>query len=249
MSAGSRPLRVVIVDDEAPARALLAEYLDSIDDCDLVASCRDGFEAIERIGDLAPDLVILDIQMPKLDGFDVVELLNPRPAIIFATAYEEHAVKAFEIAAVDYLLKPFDAERFRQAVERSRERLAGDHPQDLDDLLGRMRAARDARRVLVRDGGKIHVVRAEQLDYIESQDDYILLHTGNATLRKKQTLKSLADQLGGERFVRVHRCFLVNLERLDRLEPYSRESRVAILTDGTRIPVSRSGYALLRERL
>jgi two-component system LytT family response regulator len=245
MTTSSQPLRIVIVDDEAPARALLAEYLQSIPGCELVASCRDGFEAVERIGELAPDLVILDIQMPKLNGFDVVDLLRIRPAIIFATAFEEHAVKAFDIAAVDYLLKPFDADRFRQAVQRARGRIERRQRQDLDAVL----APRRSQRVLVRHQGSIHVLAADRIDYVESQDDYILLHSGTAVLRKKQTLKSLTEQLDAERFVRVHRCFLLNIDRLDRLEPYSSESRVAILTDGTRIPISRAGYNRLRRQL
>ena len=245
MTTPSQSLRVVVVDDEAPARALLAEYLQSISGCELVASCRNGFEAIDRIGELAPDLVILDIQMPKLNGFDVVELLRTRPEIIFATAFEEHAVKAFEIAAVDYLLKPFDSDRLRQAVERARGRIEHRERQNLDAVL----APRRSQRVLVRHEGKIHIVAADRIDYVESQDDYILLHCGTAILRKKQTLKSLTEQLDAERFVRVHRCFLLNLDRIDRLEPYSSESRVAILVDGTRIPISRAGYARLRRQI
>jgi two-component system LytT family response regulator len=245
MTTPSHSLRVLVVDDEAPARALLEEYLASVPDCELVASCRDGFEAVERIAELSPDLVILDIQMPKLNGFDVVELLESPPAIIFATAFEEHAVRAFEIAAIDYLLKPFDAERFSQAIERGRRRVVSRQQQDLSAVL----APRQSERVLVRNEGEIRILPARRIDYVESQDDYILLHAGERVLRKKQTLKSLTEQLGPERFVRVHRCFLVNLDRLDRLEPYSSESRVAILSDGTRIPVSRSGYSRLRAQI
>jgi len=249
MSGTPRSLRVVVVDDEGPARQLLGEYLAALPGCELVASCADGFEAVRTVSDLRPDLLVLDIQMPKLDGFDVLELLESPPAIIFATAYEEHAVRAFEVAAVDYLLKPFSLERLRQGVERARERLTRGETQDLDRLLDELRPAQGSRRILVREGGKVHVVAVNQLDYAESQDDYILLHTTDGRRRKKQTLSSLAEQLDPRRFVRVHRCFVVNLDRLDRLEPYSRESRVAVLDDGTRIPVSRAGYARLRQHL
>jgi len=242
-------LSIVVVDDEAPARDLLTEYLTTIPRCRVVAACKDGFEAVRRIGELQPNLVILDIQMPKLTGFDVLELLDAPPAIIFATAYEEHAVRAFEVSAVDYLLKPFSGERLAQAVDRARQRIALGEPQDLDELLGHLRQTRGAERILVRHEGKVHVIPVARLDYAESHDDYVLLHSGETTLRKKETLKHLTEQLDPSRFVRVHRCFLLNLDRLDRLEPYSRESRVAVLKDGTKIPVSRAGYGRLRERL
>jgi two-component system LytT family response regulator len=244
----SDDLRVIIVDDEAPARALIEEYLQRIDGCEVIASCRDGFEAVRLATELEPDLMILDVQMPKLDGFDVLELLSEPPAIIFSTAYEEHALRAFEVAAVDYLLKPFSEERLREAVDRLRQRLdGGDRPD-----LGRLPEARrqgPSTRVLVREGSKIHVVAAAQIAYVEAQDDYVRLRGEGTDLRKKQTLASLERELDPERFVRVHRCYLVNVDHLDRLEPYSKESRVAVLTDGSRIPVSRAGYARLRERL
>lgn len=249
MSASPQILRVVVVDDEAPARALLGEYLEEIPGCELLATCADGFEAIRVVGELAPDVLVLDIQMPKLNGFDVLELLESPPAIIFATAYEEHAVRAFEVAAVDYLLKPFSSERLRQAVERARERLSRGESQDLGSLLDEVRREQGAQRILVRESGRVHVVAAAQLDYAESQDDYILLHTAGKSLRKKQTLSSLCEQLDSTHFVRVHRCFVVNLDRIHRLEPYSRESRVAVLEDGTKIPVSRAGYGRLRQKL
>jgi two-component system LytT family response regulator len=243
----NQSLRILIVDDEAPARELLSEYLEKITGCEIVASCADGFEAVRLAGELEPDLMILDIQMPKLDGFDVIELLSDPPPIIFSTAFEEHAIRAFEVAAADYLLKPFSQERLGEAIDRVRQRRL-EHPRPRPPLPVRPETSRH-RRVLVREGPKIHVVPTERIDYVESQDDYIRIHTGGLELSKKQTLTSLEKQLDPDRFVRVHRCFLINLDRIDRLEPYSRESRVAILADGTRIPVSRSGYARLRKHL
>lgn len=243
-----RVLRVMIVDDEGPARALLEEYLAQIEGCEIVASCADGFEAVRRAAEVAPDLMILDVQMPKLDGFDVLELLADPPAIIFSTAYEEHALRAFEVAAVDYLLKPFSQERLRVAIERLRERPASGARPDLGELSESARP-RPARRVLVREGSKIHVVPTRNIAFVESQDDYVKIRTDDGDLRKKQTLSGLEKQLDRGRFVRVHRCYLLNLDYLDRLEPYSKESRVAVLTDGSRIPVSRAGYARLRELL
>ncbi len=244
----SQSLRVMIVDDEEPARALLEEYVTGIGGCEIVGVCPDGFEAVRLAGELEPDLMILDVQMPKLNGFDVVELLPQPPAIIFSTAYEEHALKAFEIAAVDYLLKPFSEDRLREAIDRARERLAGGESTDLS-VLDEARRDRPAERVLVRDGSKIHVVAAAEIAYVEAQDDYIRLRGESTDLRKKQTLTSLEKQLDPDRFVRVHRCYLLNLDHLQRLEPYSKESREALLGDGTRIPVSRAGYSRLRERL
>ncbi len=241
-------LRVMIVDDEEPARALLEEYVSGIGGCEIVGVCADGFEAVRLATELEPDLMILDVQMPKLDGFDVVELLPQPPAVIFSTAYEEHALKAFEIAAVDYLLKPFAKERLREAIDRARERLTGGEPLDLSGL-DAARRDKPAERVLVREGNRIHVVAASEISYVEAQDDYVRLCGESTDLRKKQTLTSLEKQLDPDRFVRVHRCYLINLDHLQRLEPYSKESRVAVLGSGTRIPVSRSGYSRLRERL
>ncbi len=244
----SRPLTVMIVDDEEPARALLEEYVSRIDGCQLVATCSDGFEAVRVAAELSPDLLILDVQMPKLDGFDVVELLADPPAVIFSTAFEEHALRAFEIAAVDYLLKPFSEDRLREAVERVRRRLADGEQADLAGL-DEARRETSVKRVLVREGSRIHVVPSRDISYVEAQDDYIRIRGESTDLRKKQTLTSLEKQLDPDRFVRVHRCYLVNVDYLNRLEPYSKESRVAVLDDGTRIPVSRAGYSRLRERL
>ncbi len=197
-----------------------------------------------------PDLLLLDVQMPKLNGFEVLELLSFRPRVIFITAYDEYALKAFEVDAVDYLLKPFPAERLGQALERARERIAGGQEQTLDGLVGRAGAEREApARLLVREGARIHVLAAEQIDYVESQDDYVVIRAGELRLRKKQTLGEVEARLSRAGFVRIHRCYLLNLERLDRLESYAKDSRVAFLADGTRLPVSRSGYARLRELL
>lgn len=245
---GRATLRVVVVDDEEPARSLLEEYVDGLAGCELVSSCADGFEAVRAVQELEPDLLVLDVQMPQLDGFDVLELLDDPPAIVFSTAYEEHAIRAFEVAAVDYLLKPFSAERFAAAVERVRERLErGGEPEH--ERLERPFADRPRERILVRDGARIHVVPSRRIDYVEAQDDYVEIHAGDSKRLKKETLTRLEHQLDPQRFVRVHRSYLLNLDRLERLEPYSSESRVAVLDDGTRIPVSRSGYARLRQLL
>jgi two-component system LytT family response regulator len=234
-------LRAVIVDDEELARGFLREMLAAHPEIEIVAECANGFEAVKAIAETAPDLVFLDVQMPKLDGFEVLELIEPRsPAVIFVTAYDQYAMRAFDAHAVDYLLKPFSAERFERALERAKARLGERKPA--------AELAREA-RLAVRDGTRVHVIPLEKLDYAEAQDDYVALHSGGKSYLKQQTIGSLEALLDPARFVRIHRSAIVNLERVARIEPYAKESRVAILTDGTRLPVSRSGYARLLETM
>ena len=257
-SSAETPIRVLIVDDEAPARMVLREYLGAIDGVEVVGECANGFEAVKAVGEQRPDLLFLDVQMPKLDGFEVLELLgDERPAVIFVTAYDEHALRAFEVHALDYLLKPFERERLVEAVERWRGRSgmqpsragvepAGIEPAGVEQVVA-SRPRTD--RVLVRDGDQIHVVPAQRLDYVEAQDDYVLLVAGEQRLRKQETLGKLESQLDPNDFVRIHRSYLLRIDRLARLERYAKDSRVAILRDGSRLPVSRSGYARLRDLL
>ena len=231
------PLRAVIVDDEELARAYLREMLQSHPEIELVAECANGFEAVKAVNELSPDLLFLDVQMPKLDGFEVLELIDADPAVIFVTAYDQYAMRAFDAQAIDYLLKPFSAERFARALER---------------VKGRTRkkptpAPRQVDRIVVRDGPKIHVIPLDKLDYAEAQDDYVALHSEGKSYLKQQPIGALEAALDAARFVRIHRSAIVNLERVARIEPYAKDSRVAILADGTRLPVSRSGYARLLE--
>ncbi len=245
-----RRISVLIVDDEPPARALLTEYLAEQPGFETVAECANGFDAVRRIDELEPDLVLLDIQMPKLDGFEVLELIHHAPQIVFTTAHDEYALKAFEVQAVDYLLKPFSQDRFAQALERARQRIEEGAGQPLAELArARRDQGRPSDRVVVRDGAEIHVVPRRAIDYIESDDDYAVIHTGDRRLRKKQTLAELEKLLDEAGFVRIHRCYLINVDRLVRIEPYAKDSRVAFLRNGARLPVSRSGYARLREWL
>jgi two-component system LytT family response regulator len=242
-------IRVVIVDDEAPARELLREYLAADDDCEIAAECANGFEAVKAVAQHDPDLLLLDIQMPKLDGFEVLELLDRSPIVVFVTAHDEHALRAFEVHALDYLLKPFSQERFRQVMERVK-RSAGQHDRSPVAGMASSLRARPLQRVVVRgDDGAIQVVPVARLDYAEAADDAILIVTGGVKLRKQQPIGELAEQLDPARFVRIHRAYLVNIERIEKIELYAKDSRVAILRDGTRLPVSRSGYQKLRELL
>jgi two-component system LytT family response regulator len=240
-------LRTVVVDDEDLARSLVREYLSSHQDIEIVAECSNGFEAVKAITELKPDLLFLDVQMPKLDGFEVLELVEHQPAVVFVTAYDQYAVKAFEVHAVDYLLKPFGKERFDEALALARERIARRESTALRDVLAAARP-RDLplERLLVRDGSKVYVIAIEKLDYVEAQDDYVALKSEGTTHLKQQRLSELEALLDPKRFVRIHRSYILNVDRLARLELYAKDSRMAILKDGTKLPVSRAGYEKLR---
>ncbi|MBI5838218.1 MAG: response regulator transcription factor [Candidatus Eisenbacteria bacterium] len=247
-------MRALIVDDEAPARALLREYLAAEPDVDLAGECANGFEALKSIAERAPGLVLLDVQMPKLDGFEVLELLEHPPAVVFVTAYDEYALRAFEVHAVDYVMKPVGRERLAAAIARVRERLAAGAPASPAPPAAALAAAarppgRHAERVLVKDGARVHVIPADKLDWIEAKDDYVEIHSEGRAFLKAQPISELAAGLDPDRFVRIHRSWVLNVERLERLELYARDSRVAILKDGKELPVSRAGYARLRELL
>lgn len=241
-------LKAVIVDDEPLARQLLREYLSVHHDIEIVAECENGFDAIKAVAEQSPDLMFLDIQMPKLDGFEVLELLDRDVAVIFVTAYDQHALRAFEVHAADYLLKPFGPERLADALDHARGRIGKPAAVSAARLAADARPdRRPAERILVRDQAKVHVLGVELVDYIEAQDDYVCIHSGGERYLKTQTLGDLEEQLDPRRFVRIHRSFLLNLDRLQRLEPYSKDSRMAVLKDGRELPVSRAGYARLRE--
>jgi two-component system LytT family response regulator len=250
-------LTAVVVDDEAPARSLLREYLSAHDDVVVAAECANGFEAVKTIAELRPDLVFLDVQMPKLDGFEVLELLDPGPTVVFCTAYDQYALKAFEVHAVDYLLKPFGRERLAQALDRVRARRAAAPPASAGPpaapaararaLAEAARPGRWAERLIVRDGARVQIVPVQAVDYLEAQDDYVAIHAEGKTWLKGQTLGDLAEDLDPRRFVRIHRSYVLNVERLVRLELLAKESRVAVLADGRQLPVSRAGYARLKE--
>ncbi len=242
-------LTAVLVDDEELARQVLREFLGRHPDIRIVAECANGLEAVKAVGEHQPDLLLLDIQMPKLDGFEVLELIDPCPAVIFVTAYDTFAMKAFEVHAVDYLLKPFSAERFDQALARAIERLR-ESPPPAARLAAAARApGRYLERIVVRDRTRVHVIPVERLDWVEAQDDYVSLESEGSRWLKQQTIAELEASLDPSRFVRIHRSYVVNLDRVARIESYNKDSRVAILTTGARLPVSRSGYARLRELL
>ena len=244
------PLRVVIVDDEEPARTVLREYLGREKGVEVVAECRNGFEAVKAVNELGPDLLFLDIQMPKINGFEVLELLGQDLPVVFVTAFDEHAIKAFEVHAVDYLLKPIAPERIAIALERARERVRRRAPMPVAELAaaGRPEGA-PLERVLVRQGARVHVIPAGKLDWVEAQDDYVSLNSEGKAYLKQQTLTDLEHKLDPARFVRIHRSYLMNLDRLARIETEGGEPKAVVLSDGTRLPLSRSGYQRVKKRL
>jgi two-component system LytT family response regulator len=243
-------IRTIIVDDEEPSRLLLREYLSAHEEVKIIAECANGFDAVKVITESKPDLVILDIQMPKLNGFEVLELVDQPPAVIFATAYNQYAVKAFEVHAVDYLLKPFSKERLTEALDHAKGRLKKMKPLPIQTLAAAagMKPS-PLERILVKDGSKVHVIPVDKIDYIEAQDDYVAIKSDGKTHLKQERMAELEKELDVTKFVRVHRSYILNLERIARIELYAKDSRVAILKDGTKLNISRAGYDKLKELL
>jgi len=242
-------IQAVIVDDEALARGMLREFLAAHADVEIVAECGNGFEAVKVVAEMRPDLLLLDIQMPKLDGFEVLELIGGDVTVIFVTAYDQYAIRAFEVHAVDYLLKPFSGERLGEALDRARARIAAKEkvPEGLVSA-GRARHT-PLERILIRDRADVHVIPVEKIDYLESQDDYVSVKTAGKSFLKEQTLAELETLLDKDVFVRIHRRYMLNIARLSKIELAVKDNRIAILADGTKLPISRSGYARLKELL
>lgn len=247
--AANQKIRAVTVDDEELARQVLREFLAKHEEIEIIAECANGFEAVKAVTELNPDLLFLDIQMPKLNGFEVLELIGTDRAIIFVTAYDEYALRAFDVHAVDYLLKPFAAERFESALKRAKERLSGHLPPAADLSSAARPPAEFLERIVVRDGTRVHIIPISKLDFAEAQDDYVALSSEGKKHLKQQTISSLEKVLDPGRFLRIHRSYIVNLERVTKIEPYSKDNYVVVLNNGAQLPVSRSGYARLRAQL
>jgi two-component system, LytTR family, response regulator len=240
-------LRALIVDDEDLARRLVREYLQGHADIDIVGECDNGLDAVKQIGALAPDLVFLDIQMPRLTGLEVLELTGRRAGVVFTTAYDEHAIKAFELHAVDYLLKPFSKARFDDALARARALHAPEaraQAPALDALVARRTAPLE--RILIRDREQVHVIAIDQVECIEAQGDYLAIHAGGKCHLKPQRISEIEEQLDGTRFLRVHRSFIISLAHLQAIERPGPDRHAARLRSGKRVPISRSGYEKLR---
>lgn len=250
MTDPSPQWRVLVADDEEPARRLLVEYLRAHPAWSIVGQAKNGLEALQMAKEHQPDLLLLDVQMPKLDGFEVLGLLAPEIAVIFSTAFDEYAVRAFEVHALDYLLKPFSAERFAQALKRAEKRLGELRSPPAPELA---RAARSPgsylERLVIRDGAEICIINAAAIDFVQGQDDYVeVFHDARSSLTQ-QTLQSLEASLDPRQFARVHRSYLLNVNRVARIEPWGNGSKMAVLHDGRSVPISRSGEARLRKAL
>ena len=248
-SSQQKRWRALIVDDEELAREIIRELLQPHTEIEVVAECANGFEAVKACAEHRPDLIFLDVQMPKLTGFDVLELIVEDASVIFVTAYDQYAMRAFEVHAVDYLLKPIGKKRFEEALERAKSRL-GEKTPSSQKLADSARPPQQfLERVVVKDGTRVTLIPIAKLDYVEAQDDYVALASQGKKHLKQQTIASLEACLDPNCFVRIHRSYIVNLERVVRIEPYGKDSRLAILSDGARLPVSRTGYARLQSLL
>jgi two-component system LytT family response regulator len=245
----TKKLRTIVVDDEELARKVMRELLSAHDEIEIVTECRNGLEAVKAVAEHKPDLLFLDVQMPKLTGFDVLELVGPDVPVIFVTAYDEYAMKAFEVHAVDYLLKPVGKERLASALRRVKTRAAEKRPIPAELTSAARPAGQFAERLVVKDGTRVTLIPVAKLDYAEAQDDYVALASEGQKHLKQQTIASLEAALDPKMFVRIHRSYVVNLLRVTRIEPYGKESRVAILSNGVKLPVSRAGYARLQTLL
>ena len=239
----------LIVDDEELARHIIRELLQPHTEIEIAAECANGFEAVKAFAEHKPDLVFLDVQMPKLTGFDVLELIGADVPVIFVTAYDQYAMRAFDVHAVDYLLKPIGRERFEAALERAKGRLDKKMPSAQELAAAARPPQQYLDRMVVRDGTKVTLIPVARLDYAEAQDDYVALASQGKKHLKQQTIAGLEASLDPKCFVRIHRSYIVNLERVARIEPYGKDSRLAILSDGSRLPVSRTGYARLKALL
>jgi two-component system LytT family response regulator len=245
-------IRTVIIEDEAPAREIVKHYLKDLDSVEVIAECADGFSGLKSISTLKPDLVILDIQMPRLTGIELVEVLTEKPEIIFTTAYDQFALKAFELNAVDYLLKPFQKRRFLNAVEKAIDKIrsGSGNKEPASQLLAKMpEPATPVNRIVVRKGNAINLIPVEQIRYVESQDDYVMIYHSTGKALKQQTMKFFEENLPKADFIRIHRSYIVNIAEINRIEPYGKENHIAILKSGDKLSVSRAGYKQLREDL
>lgn len=245
-------VKVLIVDDEALAREVIKSFLKEDSSMNLIGECENGFEGLKAIQDLSPDIVFLDVQMPKLTGFELLELLDQPPAIVFSTAYDEYAIKAFEQNAVDYLLKPYSKERFLAALQKAKNRVLSDDNEkpDMSKLLSNQTPGENKlSRVVVKTGSKIHIISVDKIRYIEAMDDYVRFHTAEGKFLKQNTMKFYESQLPESDFIRIHRSYIIRVKEIARLEPMEKDGHVVLLHDGTQLSVSRSGYGRLKEAL
>lgn len=242
--------KIIIIDDEPLARSIVKEYLQKYNELEVVQECNDGFEGVKAIQQHQPDLIFLDIQMPKINGFEMLELIETPPPVIFATAFDDYAIKAFEAHAIDYLLKPFNQERFDKAIQKwsdQNNKQAEKNTQDLLETASHSPA--QSQRIVVKSGSKIKIIPVHDVFYLEAADDYVKIHTKEGYFLKNKTMGHFEQVLDPQQFVRSHRSYIINIQQITRIDPYEKDNHVAVLKAGTQIPVSRSGYGKLKEVL
>jgi two-component system, LytTR family, response regulator len=240
-------MKVIIIDDEPLAREIVKEYLKTIPGAELITECQDGFEGIKAIQQYQPDLIFLDIQMPKINGFEMLELIETLPAVIFTTAFDEFAIKAFESNAVDYLLKPFSKERFEKGIQKFLQHQNLQQTQQVIEAAAQTPSQQN--RIVVKDGNKIKIIPVHKIDYLEASDDYVKIVTGEGTFLKKRTMNFFEQSLSAHHFVRVHRSYIVNTQLITRIDPYEKDGHLLLLSTGAKLPVSKARYAKLKEVL
>jgi len=249
----SEKLQTLIIEDEELARNLLRSYLKDQPDIEIIGECENGFDGVKTINDKKPDLVFLDIQMPKITGFEMIELLDHKPQIIFTTAYDQYALKAFELNAVDYLLKPFSKDRMLSAIEKVKHRiLSGEDTSEKLEELSNFRTGEEfIDRVVVKDRHKIHIITIDQIRYIESLDDYVMIYTHDGRHMKQKTMKYFETNLDPKNFIRIHRSYIVQVDNIAEIQQYEKESYIVILKDKdkTKLKVSKTGYKKIKETL
>jgi two-component system LytT family response regulator len=238
--------KVILIDDEPLARQLVKTFLQSHADIEVVAECGDGFDGFKAIQQHNPDLIFLDVQMPKINGFEMLEMLDETPAVIFTTAFDEYAMKAFEAHAVDYLLKPITKERFDKAIIKWQQQAASKEQSAVKELIQANVAEGYQQRIVVKDNGAIRIIPAKDIQYIEASDDYIKIITAERKYLKKNTLSNIEKVLDPQQFVRVHRSYLIPVSQLARIEPYEKDSHIALLHSGAKVPVSKTGMTKLK---
>jgi len=244
-------IKTLIIEDEKPARDLIRNYLEDFPMVELIGEYDNGFDGLKAINELKPDAIFLDVQMPKLTGFEMLEVLEHIPEVIFTTAYDQYAIQAFEQNATDYLLKPFSKERFGEAIGKLKSRIESQTTENGLERIKRHLVESDEKlhRVVIKKSGKIHVISTRDINYLEAQDDYVMIYTDEGRFLKQQTMKYFENHLDPEQFVRVHRSYITNITCIERIEPYEKTNFILILKDGNKVPVSRSGMQVLKENL
>ena len=244
--------RALIIDDEPLARMVVKEYLQNFDQIELIQECSDGFEGLKAIQQYQPDLIFLDVQMPKINGFEMLELVEQPPAVIFTTAFDEYAIKAFEAHAVDYLLKPFSKDRFNKAIEKFLATAPEKHtPKQTEELLETAASQSPAQheRIVVKTGTKVKIIPVADVEYLQADDDYVSVFTKEGSYLKNKTMNFFEQTLDARQFVRVHRSYIIAIQQITRIDPYEKDAHLAILKSGAKIPVSKTGYVKLKQVL